>query len=256
MSNARSIARYLRQERLPTMYCAGCGIGTVVVSFLRALDEVGLEPEQVAVVTGIGCTGRVGGYLMVDSLHGTHGRALAVATGAQAVRPDMKFVVFLGDGDGASIGGNHLIHTARRNPNITAIMVNNLIYGLTGGQVSPTTPRGMQSTTTPGGMEDAPFDICRVVAAAGASFVARWSTLHPRELKDSIVKGLRTPGFSFIEVLSQCPAVFGRRNAMEEPEELTEWIEHRAFQTTWPMHVAERNGFGSEWKLGEFVGAA
>lgn len=243
--------KYLRRDRLPTMFCPGCGIGTVMTSFAQAVDEVGLDSKQVAIVTGIGCTGRIAGYLELDSLHGTHGRALAVATGAQAVRPDITFVVFLGDGDGLSIGGNHLIHAARRNVKLTAIMVNNLIYGLTGGQLSPTTPLGIKSTTSPAGASEKPFDASRLVAAAGASYVARWTTMHPRQLKDAIVKGLKNPGFSFIEAVSQCPPIFGRRNAMAEPEDLTEWLETHAWQ-----HDKE-NGEGKlepAWPLGEFVG--
>lgn len=253
--NNLPLLTYFRRDRLPTMFCAGCGIGTVVTAFLQAVDELHLDPARIATVTGIGCTGRIGGYLSMDTLHGTHGRALAAATGAKAVRPDMELVVFLGDGDGISIGGNHLIHAANRGIDITAIMINNLVYGLTGGQASPTTPTGMRTTTTPAGKEGRVLDACKIVAAAGASFVARWTTLRPRELKTSIAKALTRPGFRFIEVISQCPPVLGRYNRLAEPEEMVEWIELRAASPSWELISSlEEKMNGSKWVLGEFVG--
>jgi 2-oxoglutarate ferredoxin oxidoreductase subunit beta len=176
------------------------------------------------VITGIGCTGRVGGYLNMDSVHATHGRALPIATGASLVRPDMKFVVFLGDGDGIAIGGNHLIHSANRNINLTAILLNNMVYGLTGGQSSPTTPEGARTSTAPLGSAITPFNISRVVAACGAKYVARWTVLYPREIKESIKKALQFNGFGFIEVLSPCPEEFGRKNNLREVMKLNEWI--------------------------------
>lgn len=254
MSGDGDLQRHLREERLPTMFCPGCGIGTVMTSFLGAMEEAGLTRDRVAVVTGIGCTGRIGGYLRMDSLHATHGRTLAVATGAQVVRPDLQFVAFVGDGDGLSIGGNHLIHAARRGVPITVVLVNNMNYGLTGGQASATTPVGMRSTTTPGGMAERPFDACRLVEAAGAAFVARWTTLHPRELQRSIARALGISGFSYVEVMSQCPPLFGRRNGMEPPEELTGWIERRASEVTWPYDGQREGVPGAGWKLGELVG--
>lgn len=218
------LPQYLRQDRMPTMFCPGCGIGTVVGAFSRAADELGIEPHQMVTVTGIGCTGRIGGYMVMDTLHATHGRALPVATGAKAVRPDLKVVVFVGDGDGLSIGGNHLIHAAKRNYDLTVIMVNNMIYGLTGGQASPTTPTGMKTTTTPQGNPASPFDVCKLVAAAGARYVARWSTLYPRQLKESIKKALSLEGFCFVEALSQCPPEFGKGNDMRDATQLAEWM--------------------------------
>ena len=179
-------------------------------------------------VSGIGCSSRIPGYAKCDSLHTTHGRALSFATGLKVGNPDLDVVVFTGDGDAASIGGNHLIHAARRNINLTVICINNNIYGMTGGQISPTSPKGSFGTTAPYGSRDVPFNLAELVSAAGASYVARWTTTHPLQLSKAIQKGLENEGFSFIEVVSQCPTYFGRKNKMKTPLQMFQWIKENS----------------------------
>ena len=205
---------YLRVDRIPHIWCAGCGIGAATGCFLRAIDRAELNPDKVAVVSGIGCSGRVAGYIKLDSFHTTHGRALPFATGLKLANPELTVVVFSGDGDIAAIGGNHLIHSGRRNIDITVICVNNFNYGMTGGQMGPTTPLNARSTTSPYGNFEYPFNLPYLVAASGATYVARWTVLHLRELEGSIAEALIKPGFSFIEVLTPCPPVYGRRNKL------------------------------------------
>ncbi len=209
---ANPIDCYLRVDRMPHIWCAGCGIGPAAGCFLRAIDRAGLEPDKVAVVSGIGCSGRVAGYIKLDSFHTTHGRALPFATGLKLGNPELNVVVFSGDGDIAAIGGNHLIHSARRNIDMTVICINNFNYGMTGGQMGPTTPLDARSATSPYGNFEYPFNLPYLVAACGATYVARWTVLHLRELERSIAEALVKPGFSFIEVLSPCPTVYGRQN--------------------------------------------
>ena len=205
---------YLRVDRIPHIWCAGCGIGPATGCFLRAIDRAELNPDKIAVVSGIGCTGRVAGYVNLDSFHTTHGRALPFATGLKLANPELNVVVFSGDGDIAAIGGNHLIHSARRNIDMTIICVNNFNYGMTGGQMGPTTPLEARSTTSPYGNFEYPFNLPYLVAASGATYVARWTVLHLRELERSTAEALTKPGFSFIEVLSPCPVVYGRQNKL------------------------------------------
>ena len=209
---AQSIEKYLRQDRLPHIWCSGCGIGPAVGSFLRAIDLAQLDPDKVCVVSGIGCSGRLAGYVKLDSFHTTHGRALPFATGLKLANPELHVVVFSGDGDLAAIGGNHLIHAARRNITITTICVNNFNYGMTGGQVGPTAPFGVRTTTTPYGNFEPAFNLPYLAAACGASYVARWTVIHIRQLDKAITEALKKPGFSFIEVIAPCPPVYGRMN--------------------------------------------
>jgi 2-oxoglutarate ferredoxin oxidoreductase subunit beta len=204
----------LRVERIPHVWCPGCGIGTSLSSFIRALNRTEIPEKKVSVVSGIGCTGRVAGYVNLDSFHTTHGRAIPFATGLKLARPDLKVVVFSGDGDLIAIGGNHFIHAARRNIDMTVICVNNFIYGMTGGQVAPTTPIHATSTTTPYGNEEQPFSLPYLAAASGAVYVARWTTLHFKRLEKAIFEALNHPGFTFVEVISPCPTVFARRNKL------------------------------------------
>ncbi len=211
--------RYTRE--LPTLFCPGCGNGIVLNSFIRALDELGIPQDRVLCVSGIGCSAWIPSpYFKGDALHTTHGRALAFATGAKVYRRDLITVVFTGDGDGAGIGGNHLIHAARRNIDITTILINNMSYGMTGGQLAPTTPHGGPTDTSPYGNPEYPFNLVDLVSAAGATYVARWTTYHAVELTRSIMEALEHRGFSFIEVLSQCPTyqrhIFGLRGPIEE----------------------------------------
>jgi len=219
------MVKYLRREALPTALCPGCGGGTVLNAFANAVDDLKIDPKDMVVVSGIGCSAWIASpYFLADTLHTTHGRAIAFATGVKVGLPDKKVVVISGDGDLAGIGGNHLIHAARRNVDITVILVNNFIYGMTGGQVAPTTPFGAKTTTTPYRNIEHPLNIAETVTAAGASYVARWTTAHVYQLIDSIKKALQKEGFSLVEVISQCPVQFGRRNRMKEPAQMLRWF--------------------------------
>ncbi len=213
-----SIERFLRQDRMPHMWCPGCGIGLVANCFLRAIDRSGIDPDKIALASGIGCTGRVAGYVKLDSFHTTHGRAIPFATGLKLANSELNIVVFSGDGDLAAIGGNHLIHAARRNIDMTVICVNNFNYGMTGSQVGPTTPFGARTTTSRYGCFEAPFNLPYLLSASGASYIARWTAIHLRQLEKAIAEAMIKPGFSFIEVISPCPPVYGRMN--KEPQGL------------------------------------
>jgi 2-oxoglutarate/2-oxoacid ferredoxin oxidoreductase subunit beta len=202
----------LRTERMPHIWCPGCGIGTTVNSFAHALFESKVNLDNVAVVSGIGCTGRVAGYVRLDSFHTTHGRAIPFATGLKLANPELQVVVYAGDGDLFAIGGNHLIHAARRNINIKVVCVNNLTYAMTGGQMAPTTPASAVSTTSPYGMFEPSFNLPQLAEAAGASYVARWTTFHVRQLAKTMNEAFQKKGFCFIEVLSPCPTLYQRRN--------------------------------------------
>ena len=204
----------LRSERIPHIWCPGCGIGTTVNCFARALFETRMNLDRVAVVSGIGCTGRVAGYVKLDSFHTTHGRAIPFATGLKLANPDLEVVVYSGDGDLSAIGGNHLIHAARRNINIKVICVNNLIYAMTGGQSAPTTPGTAITTTAPYGVYEPTFNLPALAESAGAAYVARWTTFHVRQLTRSMSEVLKKRGFCFIEVISPCPTLYQRRNKM------------------------------------------
>jgi len=202
----------LRSDRIPHIWCPGCGLGSVMTCFIEAIDRIGIDPQKLSVVSGIGCTGRVAGYIKTDSFHTTHGRAIPFATGLKLGNPDLHVVVFSGDGDLFAIGGNHFIHAARRNIDMTVICVNNFNYGMTGGQMGPTTPIGAKLTTAPFGSFEYPFNLPYVAAASGATYVARWTSLHVRRLIESIEEAMVKPGFTFIEVISPCPTNYSRRN--------------------------------------------
>lgn len=202
----------LRIDRIPHIWCPGCGIGTAFSSSLIAMRESGIDLEKTVMVSGIGCSGRGAGYVNLDSYHTTHGRAIPFATGMKLANPELNVVVFSGDGDLFAIGGNHFIHAARRNVDLTVICVNNFNYGMTGGQVAATTPLKAKTTTTPVGNPDTPFNLPLLAYASGATYVARWTILHTRDLTESIEEALLNRGFSFIEVLSPCPVNYGRRN--------------------------------------------
>jgi 2-oxoglutarate ferredoxin oxidoreductase subunit beta len=208
----KPIDHYLRVDRMPHIWCTGCGIGLATSCFIRGIERTGLDLDKIALVSGIGCSGRVAGYVKLDSFHTTHGRALPFASGLKLGNPALKVVVFSGDGDIAAIGGNHLIHSARRNMDMTVICINNFNYGMTGGQSGPTTPLEARSTTSPYGNFEYPFNLPYLVAASGATYVARWTVLHLRQLERSIAEALVKPGFSFIEVISPCPPIYGRMN--------------------------------------------
>ncbi len=205
---------FLRMERIPHIWCPGCGIGTTVNCFTRALLESKANLDRVALVSGIGCTGRVAGYVKLDSFHTTHGRAIPFATGLKLANPSLDVVVYSGDGDLFAIGGNHLIHAARRNLDIKVICVNNLIYAMTGGQTAPTTPGTAITTTAPYGSFEPAFNLCALADSAGASYVARWTTFHVRQLTKSMSEIMSKRGFCFIEIISPCPTLYQRRNKM------------------------------------------
>jgi 2-oxoglutarate ferredoxin oxidoreductase subunit beta len=205
----------IRADRFPHVWCSGCGLGSVLSCFVQAIAASGIPKEKFAVVSGIGCTGRASGYLNLDVFHTTHGRAIPFAIGLKLANPELNVIVFSGDGDLFAIGGNHIIHAARRNADITVICSNNFIYGMTGGQLAPTTPLEAWSTTSPYGNVEPPFNLCNLVASAGASYVARWTSLDARRLQESIEEAIHKRGFSFIEALPPCPTTFGRRNRFD-----------------------------------------
>lgn len=209
-----------RNKRFPTIWCSGCGIGVVMGSLIRAIESLGLENDRVALVAGIGCTARMPVYMDYNTLHTTHGRAVAFATGLKIARPDMKVIAIMGDGDALAIGGNHFIHAARRNIGITALVVNNSIYGMTGGQYSPTTPLDMRATTAPYGNVEPPFPICDLAAAAGATYVARSTVYHALELDKYLAQAISNEGFSLVEAVSYCHTTFGRLNRLGTAAEM------------------------------------
>ncbi len=216
----------VRMDRIPHIWCSGCGTGSVFASCLTAMKQTGIPYNQFTMVSGIGCSGRGAGYINIDSFHTTHGRAIPFATGIKMARPDLNVIVFSGDGDLFAIGGNHFIHAARRNMDITVICVNNLTYGMTGGQVAATTPHLAKSSTTTAGNPETPFNLPLLAYASGATYIARWTMLHARDLADSIQEALVHKGFSFIEVLSPCPVNFGRRNKEKPLDTLKKYYEN------------------------------
>lgn len=217
-------SKYLREEMMPHIWCPGCGNGIVLNCFTHALDELKMDLDKLVVVSGIGCIGRTAGYINADSFHTTHGRALAFATGVKLANPDLEVVVISGDGDLFAIGGNHFIHAARRNIGMKVLCVNNLNYGMTGGQQGPTSPIESLTTTSPYGNIEHPFNLVHLAAASGATYVARWTTLHVRRLTMSLKKMMQKKGFSFVEVLSPCPEIFGRHNKMRSGLEMMSWF--------------------------------
>lgn len=222
------VEQFLRTDRMPHIWCPGCGIGTSVNCFARAVLECGIPLDKLAIVSGIGCTGRVAGYLRLDSFHTTHGRAIPFATGLKLANPELTVVVYSGDGDLAAIGGNHLIHAARRNMDLKVICVNNFTYGMTGGQVAPTTHLTKLATTTPYGNPDIPFNLPHLVASCGAVFVARWTTYHVVQLQRSMVKALRKKGFAFIEVIAPCPTLYMRRNRLGSSVDMMRYFKEKS----------------------------
>jgi 2-oxoglutarate ferredoxin oxidoreductase subunit beta len=210
--------KYLRHDKkFPHIWCPGCGNGIVLGALIRAIDRSGLKKDEIVLVSGIGCSGRMTVYADFNTLHTTHGRALTFATGIKLANNALKVIVIMGDGDATAIGGNHFIHAARRNMDLTAIIINNQIYGMTGGQQSPTTPHGSFTTTTPYGHIENAFSISELATTAGASFVGRGTTFHAQLLDKLIEKAILRKGFSVIEVLSHCHVQFGRRNMMGSP---------------------------------------
>jgi len=236
----RAMEKYLRPGLKGTPFCPGCGHGILMNCILRAIDELKMDMNQMLFVSGIGCAAWIPSpHFNGDTLHTLHGRAVAFATGAKLFNPDLSVMVISGDGDLSSIGGNHLIHAARRNIDLKVICANNMVYGMTGGQAASTTPRGSKTSTTTAGNPYQPFDLCRLVRGAGGTYVARYSVTQPVALIRSIKKAIQHVGFSFIDVLSPCPTHYGRRNLMARPEEMIQDLIRRCILKEEAERLAE-----------------
>ena len=220
---------YLRPGRMPHIFCPGCGHGITMQGLLRAIDKLELDKNKVVVVSGIGCSSRIPGYLDFNTLHTTHGRALPFATGIKMARPDLTVIVVSGDGDATAIGGNHFIHACRRNIDLSLFVLNNNIYGMTGGQYSPTTYFGSRSTTSPYGNLDPEFEICKLAKSAGASYVARGTCYHAQQMSKLFSDAIQNKGLSVVEIWSQCPTYYGRKNRLPEPMDLMLWQKEHTY---------------------------
>jgi 2-oxoglutarate ferredoxin oxidoreductase subunit beta len=224
MEDRPLIYKYLRHDKkFPHVWCGGCGIGILLGSLIRAIDHLEYDRDEVVLVSGIGCSGRLPVYVDFNTLHTTHGRALTFATGVKLAKPELKVIVVMGDGDATAIGGNHFIHAARRNVELTAVIVNNSIYGMTGGQYSPTTPYGQRATTAAYGSVEHSFNIAQLAVCAGAVFAARGTVFHVRQLDGLIEKALLKNGFSVVEVISQCHTHYGRLNKLGNQIDMMRW---------------------------------
>jgi len=246
------IEQYIRKEMFPHIWCPGCGNGIVLGALIRAIHSLGWEKDEIAMVSGIGCSSRITGYVDFNTMNTTHGRALPFATGIKMSNPNLKVIAVMGDGDCAAIGGNHFIHAARRNIDITAIIINNMIYGMTGGQYSPMTPTGKFGSTAPYGNIDQNFDISALAASAGASYVARSSIYNVNQGIRFIKKALNKKGFSVVEILSDCPISYGRMNKLRTPVKMMEWIKSISVpKKTWEkLSVEEKK---DKIPMGEFL---
>ncbi|MBN1164573.1 MAG: 2-oxoacid:ferredoxin oxidoreductase subunit beta [Candidatus Krumholzibacteriota bacterium] len=220
--------KYIREWNFPHIWCSGCGDGIVLKALIRAMDKLKVSRDEAVMVSGIGCSSRTPGYIDINTLHTTHGRALAFATGVKHAKPELKVIVVTGDGDCTAIGGNHFIHAARRNIDMTVLLYNNYIYGMTGGQCSPTTPKGYKASTAQYGNIEPPFNTSGLAIAAGASFVARTDVYHVQQCEKMISLALQRKGFSLVEILTPCPTAFGRRNRMSDPVVMMEWLRDNA----------------------------
>lgn len=241
----QDIAQYFRTETLPHIWCPGCGNGTVTHALVRAIKSLQLDQNKVAVISGIGCSSRMSGYLDFNTVHTTHGRALAFATGMKLAKPELDVFVVMGDGDCAAIGGNHFIHAARRNIDLTVLIINNSIYGMTGGQSSPLTPHERMATTSPYGNLERPFDLMALAQAAGATYGARATVYHNQLLSKLIMNAYHNHGFSVVEAVSQCPVSYGRRNKLNSAADMVIWQKENA------VPVGTRSTGGEEFFIGE-----
>ncbi|MCJ7788770.1 MAG: 2-oxoacid:ferredoxin oxidoreductase subunit beta [Candidatus Atribacteria bacterium] len=243
---------YIREEMFPHIWCPGCGNGIVLGAIIRAIDDLKWDRDKIVMISGIGCSSRITGYVDFCTMNTTHGRALPFATGIKMANPDLKVVVVMGDGDCSAIGGNHFIHAARRNIDLTAIIINNMIYGMTGGQYSPLTPTGRFGTTAPYGNIDQSFDLTSLAMAAGASYVARGTVYHVRQSISLMKKALDKKGFSVVEIISDCPISFGKMNKMRTAVEMLKWIKDIAVsKKAWEnLSVEERK---EKFVIGEFL---
>jgi 2-oxoglutarate/2-oxoacid ferredoxin oxidoreductase subunit beta len=251
---SETLQKLRKNKSFPTIWCSGCGIGVVMGALIRAIDHLGLDNDDVALVAGIGCTARMPIYLDFNTLHTTHGRALAFATGLKIARPDMKVIAIMGDGDALAIGGNHFIHAARRNIGITSIVVNNAIYGMTGGQYSPTTPINGRATTAPYGNIEPPMPICDLATAAGASYVARSTVYHALELDKFISEAIAKEGFSMVEAVSYCHTTFGRMNKLGSAADMMRALKDNSIsQSGYERLTPEERAANTKVVRGNFV---
>lgn len=245
--------KYLRKDSLPHFFCSGCGAAQVLNYFVQAADEIGLDFDNLVAIGGVGCAARIPVYLHAEALHGVHGRTLPWATGIKLHNPQLEVVIFSGDGDAAAIGGNHLIQAARRNLDVTMIVVNNLNFAMTGGQVAPTTFQGLTTVTTPYGNREQPFDLCKLAVAAGATFVGRWTTYRPRQAVNAIKKAVRHKGFALLEIITQCPTHFGRRAiGTGDPVQGVQWIADHSVTMREASKLSEKE-LADKFVLGTFV---
>ena len=250
---SRLIEKYMREAYLPHIWCAGCSNGIILRDVVQAVENLGIERRDTIIVSGIGCSSRAVGYLDFDTLHTTHGRAIAFATGIKMARPELKVIVLTGDGDAAAIGGNHLIHAARRNIDITVVVFNNNIYGMTGGQFSPTTPVGDLASTAPYGSIDPVFDIPALAQAAGATYTARGTAYHVAQTTELIEAAIRHKGFSLVECVTICPTYYGRRNKKGNAVEMMKWQRDNAITAAQarklrPEELVGKIVYGELWR--------
>lgn len=243
----KDIGKYLRLDKFPHIWCPGCGNGIIMQSVLRGIDKLGLDQNKVAVISGIGCSSRAAGYLDFNTLHTTHGRALTFATGIKMAKPELTVIVLTGDGDCAAIGGNHLIHAARRNIDLSVIVFNNNIYGMTGGQFSPTTPLNDIAATAPFGNLEPPFDLCELTKAAGATYIARSTTYHATQISNFVTKAIQNKGFSFLDIITQCPIYYGRMNKIKDSVDMLKEQRDNA------RNIKQWSILSDEEKQGKFV---
>jgi len=252
MKNEYIINQYIRKEMFPNIWCPGCGNGIVLGALIRAIHSLGWKKDEIAMISGIGCSSRITGYVDFNTMNTTHGRALAFATGIKMANPKLKVITVMGDGDCTAIGGNHFIHAARRNIDITAIIINNMVYGMTGGQYSPMTLTGKYGTTAPYGNIDQNFDISTLAAAAGASYVARSNVFNVNQNIKYIKNALNKKGFSVVEMISDCPISYGKMNKLRTPIEMLEWIKNITIsQKAWEKLSDEEKK--DKIPLGEFL---
>ncbi len=253
MQAEHPLENWLRMDRIPHIWCSTCGIGTAVTCFIEAIKKSQIPKEDISVVSGIGCSGRIAGYINLDSFHTTHGRAIPFAVGLKMGNPKLKVVVFSGDGDLSSIGGNHFIHTARRNIDITVLCVNNFTYAMTGGQLAPTTPPTAVATTAPYGNYEMPFNLPALAASCGAVYVARWTALHVRRLTSSITEALQKTGFSFVEIICPCTTLYARKNKLGSGLDLMKFYHDNSEICNGADPREVDIAFQSKIKIGKFV---
>lgn len=251
MEASKLVQKYFREANLPTIWCPGCSHGITTKAIAQAIENLGLEKDNTVIVSGIGCSSRAPGYMAFNTVHTTHGRAIAFATGIKLSKPELNVIVITGDGDASAIGGNHLIHAARRNIDLTVIVFNNNIYGMTGGQYSPTTPTGAFGTTAPYGNIDQPFDILKLAEGAGATYTARGTAYHTKQLINYITKAIDHKGFSIVDAISVCPTYYGRRNQAGTGVQMMVWLKDNFVEKTAYEKLPEEKRAG-KFIYGEF----